>query len=382
MRVITLRQKKLSGQNAMKTHNNQRILFLDGLRGIAILMVVLYHTYSSAWQELMPFYQPTFDFPLIKFGDLGVPLFFIISGFVIVMTLEKCQSLSDFMFKRWLRLFPAMLIATLLILITAPLFTARPLGDVKLIDSLPGLTFISHFFYKNVIGPEVSVLENGFWSLFVEVKFYLLAGWLYFLIGQKRMIIALTVMFFSFVAFGLVQSRLSPETLVVMIEVMDCLDYQYYGWFVAGALFYRYYNSKHVMTLIAAVLMALLSARTWGGLMSQTMLAFIVIIGIFSGAMVSEKLQKILSNKVLTFVGFISYPLYLIHENMTISTIVQLHDQFASINVYVLSILPLTACVLISWLIAQYAEPAMRSTLKNLFTPKARITRPIGFITT
>lgn len=366
----------------MKTHNNQRIQFLDGLRGIAILMVVLYHTYSSAWQELVPFYQSTFNFPLIKFGDLGVPLFFIISGFVIVMTLEKCKSLSDFMFKRWLRLFPAMLIATLLILITAPLFTARPLGEVNFIDSLPGLTFISHFFYKTVIGSEVSVLENGFWSLFVEVKFYLLAGWLYFLIGQKRMIIALAIMFFSFVAFGLIQSRLSPETAVVMMEVMDCLDYQYYGWFAAGALFYRYYNSKHAMTLIAAVLMALLSARTWGGLMSQTMLVFIVIIGIFAGAMVSEKLQKILSNKVLTFVGFISYPLYLIHENMMISSIVQLHEQFASVNVYVLSMLPLVICVLVSWLIAQYAEPAIRSTLKDLFSSKAKMTQPVSFITT
>ncbi len=366
----------------MKTHDNQRIQFLDGLRGIAILMVVLYHTYSSAWQELVPFYQPTFDFPLIKFGDLGVPLFFIISGFVIVMTLEKCQSLSDFMFKRWLRLFPAMLIATLLILITAPLFTARPLGDVKLIDSLPGLTFISHFFYKTAIGPEVSVLENGFWSLFVEVQFYLLAGWLYFLIGQKRMIMVLSAMFFSFVGFGLIQSHLSPETTAVVVKMMNCLDYQYYGWFASGALFYRYYNSKHIMTLIAAVLMALLAARTWGGFMSQTMLAFAVIISIFAGAVVSEKLQNILSNKILTFVGFISYPLYLIHENMTISSIVQLHEQFASVNVYVLSLLPLIACVLISWLIAKYAEPATRSTLKNLFAPKAKTTRPIGFIST
>lgn len=364
----------------MKTHDSQRIQFLDGLRGIAILMVVLYHTYSSNWKDFVPFYAPTFEFPLVKFGDLGVPLFFIISGFVIVMTLEKCKSLSDFMFKRWLRLFPAMLIATILILITSPLFTARPIGEVKLIDSLPGLTFISHYFFKTTIGPEISLLENGFWSLFVEVKFYLLAGWLYFLIGQKRMIVALAAMFFSFVAFGLIQSRLNPEIAGNIAAMLDCLDYEYYGWFAAGALFYRYHTSKNILTFVSAVLMALLSARTWGGLMSQTMLAFIVIIGIFSGAMVSKKIQNILSSKVLTFVGFISYPLYLIHECATVSTIVQLHEAFPSINVYALSLLPLSLCVLISWWIAQYAEPTLRATLKNLLSKQPSNSKPIGFI--
>lgn len=367
----------------MKTHDGQRIQFLDGLRGIAILLVVLYHTYSSYWGDLIPFYAPTFNFPLVKFGDLGVPLFFIISGFVIVMTLEKCQSLSEFMFKRWLRLFPAMLIATALILITAPLFTARPLGEVKLIDSLPGLTFISHFFYKTVIGPEVSVLENGFWSLFVEVKFYLLAGWMYFLIGQKRMIIALAVMFLTYMGFGLVQTRLNPEIATTVAAMLDALDYKYYGWFAAGALFYRYFVSKDKITFIAAILMALLSARTWGGLMSQTMIAFIVIIAVFAGAMVSVRVQKILSNKILTFTGFISYPLYLIHENATISTIVQLHEQFAWVNVYVLSLLPLVMCVLISWWIATYAEPFVRTLMKKTFSRnQATPARRIGFITT
>jgi peptidoglycan/LPS O-acetylase OafA/YrhL len=366
----------------MKTHENQRIQFLDGLRGIAILLVVIYHTYSNAWKDMLPFYAPTFEFPPVKFGDLGVPLFFIISGFVIVMTLEKCRSLSEFMFKRWLRLFPAMLIATILILVTAPVFTARPLGDVKLLDSLPGLTFISHFFYKTVIGPEVSVLENGFWSLFVEVKFYLLAGWLYFLIGQKRMIMALSAMFMSYVMFGFIKPQLTPELAGMIAATLDCLDYEYYGWFAAGALFYRFYNSKDLFTFIAAVFLALLSARTWGGLMSQTMLAFMVLIAIFSGAMLSENIQKLLSNKVLTFFGFISYPLYLIHECATISTIVQLHEQFSQVNVYVLSIVPLAACIFISWWMAADAEPMLRNVLKKMFSHKFTKTRNNGFVNT
>jgi peptidoglycan/LPS O-acetylase OafA/YrhL len=83
-----------------------------------------------------------------------------------------------------------------------------------------------------------------------------------------------------------------------------------------------------LITFLAAIGIAMISARSWGGFLSPTMLAFVVIIGIFAGAMVSTKCQRILSNKLLTFTGFISYPLYLIHENATISSIVQLHGQF------------------------------------------------------
>ena len=57
------------------------------------------------------------------------------------MTLEKCDSFGDFIYRRWLRLFPAMLIASIIILATAPFLTARPAGQPVLLDTLPGILF-------------------------------------------------------------------------------------------------------------------------------------------------------------------------------------------------------------------------------------------------
>lgn len=350
----------------MQIKGIERIDFLDGLRGIAILLVVLYHTYSNAWKDLVPFFAPSFEFPLVKFGDLGVPLFFLISGFVITMSLERCQSFSEFILKRWLRLFPAMLIATILILLTANLFSFRPLGEVRLISAVSGLTFISSTFFDWIFNKDQGMLEGGFWSLFVEVKFYIVAGLIYFKFGQKKMIHALLAMFFCYTVFDVLKTQFNQELLANLYTILNWLDFKYCGWFASGALFYRFFMYKHKASFAIALFVALLSARNWGGLMSSTMVAFVVIIGIFACSMFSRHLQGMLSNKLLTFFGYISYPLYLIHENATISMIVQLHQAYEDINVYVLSLIPLTMMVIIAWIMAKYLEPEFKRWLKNL----------------
>jgi len=53
------------------------------------------------------------EFSCYKFGFFGVQLFFMISGFVILMSLEKTEGFFHFIYKRWIRLFPALLIASL-----------------------------------------------------------------------------------------------------------------------------------------------------------------------------------------------------------------------------------------------------------------------------
>ena len=90
-------------------HAAHRIAFLDGLRGIAILLVVFYHAYTR-WSDIVPYGARYAHFPVAQLGWLGVELFFMISGFVIYMTLEKCRSFGEFLYRRWLRLFPAMLL--------------------------------------------------------------------------------------------------------------------------------------------------------------------------------------------------------------------------------------------------------------------------------
>ena len=74
-----------------------RINYLDGHRGIAILLVIMFHAYSR-WSHLIVYDNDLSQFPVFQYGYLGVQLFFMISGFVILMTLEKCNNILSFIY--------------------------------------------------------------------------------------------------------------------------------------------------------------------------------------------------------------------------------------------------------------------------------------------
>lgn len=340
-----------------------RLIFIDGLRGIAILLVVFYHAFSYRWASYLPYGNAYNDIKLFHFGDYGVKLFFMISGFVITMTLEKCANFWDFMFKRWLRLFPAMLIASIVILATAPLLTARPYGPPALIDIIPGITFIEPEFYRSVFGYYQTILEGSFWSLFVEMKFYIVAGLLYFSFGTKKMIAIITMMFLITLIFEFT-SPLLPKNLASQLNLfLKYLNWGYYGWFAAGALFHQYYTTKNWHYWIAAVFIALLAARCLGGFATVSMVVATMIVLLMALAMVNKTLQKILSARWLILIGFVSYPLYLLHENAMISMINQLYSTGYSIPAYLLSIIALLPIFFIAWIISKFAEPLLRRSI-------------------
>ncbi len=357
----------LSNQNNPQK-SSTRLFFLDGLRGIAILLVLFFHAYSNDWVDALPYRDQYDHITLFHFGRYGVQLFFIISGFVIAMTLEKCKSFWDFMVRRWLRLFPAMLVGSVIVLITAPLFTARPFGTPHLQDLLPGLTFIEPEFFR-LFFPQ-KILEGSFWTLFVEMKFYILAGFLYFTIGPKKMIAVLVAMFFSSIVLEFASPHLSAAVSDQLHTLYHYLNWAHYGWFAAGALFYQYYVNKEMRYWYAALVVALIAARCLGGLPTKSMIYASVIVFTFAFSMINPTVQKVLSNKFLVFVGFISYPLYLVHENATVSMINQIHDAYPTVPSYLLPILPTIAVTIVAWLIAKFLEPITRKLIKQLLSYK------------
>lgn len=78
-----------------------RIKELDVFRGFAALAVVLYH-YTTMYNKMCNV-SSSWELP---YGWLGVPVFFILSGFVIYLTVDKSKSAIDFLKKRFIRLYP------------------------------------------------------------------------------------------------------------------------------------------------------------------------------------------------------------------------------------------------------------------------------------
>ena len=196
-------------------------------------MVIFFHAFAR-WEDLMPYQNQFNGFHLFKYGKFGVQLFFIISGFVILMTLENCHSFSDFIYRRWLRLFPAMLICTIFIFFTAAYFPYRPSGQPNIGQLIPGLLFLDPEIIKLMFNQEYMAIEGSFWSLFVEVKFYIIAGVLFFYLGKKRMILSVALLFLMSTAHvKLGQITVVPEYIDTIIK---SLSIEHFGWFAAGAI--------------------------------------------------------------------------------------------------------------------------------------------------
>lgn len=153
---------------------------LDGLRGLAILLVVIYHNFGF----LHYFF----------FGWLGVDLFFVLSGFLITDILLKTVNhpyyLRNFYMRRVLRIFPLYYLSLLLFLIILPAFIRH--FDVRYYqeNQLWLWTYLQNWLYifKN---PGNSNALNHYWSLAVEEQFYLVWPLVILLLKKHQRLLAL-----------------------------------------------------------------------------------------------------------------------------------------------------------------------------------------------
>jgi peptidoglycan/LPS O-acetylase OafA/YrhL len=148
-----------------------RITFLDGLRGLAAIFVVAHHMSMAVVEELNRS-ADHFVHGLIAYGAVGVDIFFILSGFVIAMTLDRQQVTGRyaacFMVRRSLRLDPPYL-CTLAIII-AITYASIAMGSQLATPTLPQL--LAHVFYlQNILGYHDLNPVN--WTLCLEIQFYL-----------------------------------------------------------------------------------------------------------------------------------------------------------------------------------------------------------------
>lgn len=341
-----------------------RIKHLDGMRGLAILLVIGYHAYTR-WPGLLDYVAITENFPLFAFGYLGVPLFFMISGFVIFMTLDKSKGLVNFLLKRWLRLFPAMLIVSLTIYFTAGFFIEGPLGMPSPKNFIPGMLFISPELLKYITGEHISALEGSFWSLYVEAAFYIFIGTVYFTFGRKYCLPSLLLPMLL-VAGASVIKRLGYPGVADFVGVFGFI---HYSWFMIGCLLYERINGRDARYHYGLVAVAILINFAWYFKNSGpwVMIPLVLAIVLFTASFYLTSIQRVLSCKLLTAIGFSSYALYLIHENIMISSLIKLDALIPSD--YVMLVMPVVvvfAIYQVAWLITKYAEPALRKILTNV----------------
>ncbi|MFC8798314.1 acyltransferase family protein [Promicromonospora sp. NPDC057138] len=155
-----------TGDPARKTSG--RLVAMDGLRFTAAAAVLLYHFTATSSATSYWGTDPVQAFPLLnevtRYGWLGVELFFMISGFVILLSADG-RGIAGFVASRVGRLFPAYWAC---IVLTAGLQQVWSGGRrTTLTETLVNLTMVQDLF-------QVTGVQVVFWTLLVELKFYLL----------------------------------------------------------------------------------------------------------------------------------------------------------------------------------------------------------------
>jgi exopolysaccharide production protein ExoZ len=148
-------------------HSAAQLHYIQSLRFLAATAVVIYHTLGTGHHYVVD--QESKFFSLFAYGDHGVDLFFVISGFIIYYSTHRtAMSSTSFMLRRIERIVPMYWFATLGIVALSILFPAAFkstawLGSLEVIKSMLFITFS---------GGKFPVIYVG-WSLEFEMFFYL-----------------------------------------------------------------------------------------------------------------------------------------------------------------------------------------------------------------
>lgn len=302
---------------------NNRIEVLDSFRGIAILMVIFFH-YFSRWTTLYP-YQGRYDF--FTHGKFGVHFFFMISGFVILFTLEKTKSLTQFWFNRFVRLLPAMFFASIITYLFFTLFDTEFLFPTShyLKNVLVSLTFIQPDLLSSLTRYTIQLdyISASYWSLWVEIQFYVLASFFYFFFQKKFYfyfyVMAVLLMISSFLLSQIDSHNhivLKIKSLKSIFTLFDAMPF-----FCLGAIFYTFHenNQKRIKNslwqqcvfLFFTTFLILTNYHDFKKLFLIAIFTSLFLMMIYAPVRIS-----FLNNKVLNSIGVSSYFLYLIHENI------------------------------------------------------------------
>lgn len=286
--------------------------FLDGLRAFSILWVIFHH---------MPIPLPGYLESFRVRGDLGVEIFFMISGFVVIQSLFSSTSIKNFYLKRIFRIIPPYFL-TLTTLTLIALFIDPTLRQK--LHSIKNIWLSFPLFYYNyaahsTLGSVPGSL-NIFWSLCFEEQFYLILGLTYLLFtnyfSRALLSIVLCTLFLRYYA-TLANPFFDLQTLQFQSHLrLDAI--------LIGTLCYIHMPLlenilKKISLLILVILFIFLSySHFQNGPFVQSLIYTFIPITIAAIVLKLKNensfLKGILEHRFLLLIGVCSYEIYLTHE--------------------------------------------------------------------
>lgn len=296
---------------------SQRYLELDALRFLAAVSVVAFHFLFRASTTDPQLADTGFADPggVFRYGYLGVELFFVTSGFVILSSVWR-KSPSAFVASRIGRLYPAFWVACTLTAVVVTVADHSGL-EVTFGQWLVNLTMVSEEF-------DVRFVDGVYWTLVIELKFYLLVFGLCLVgVTSDRVLV-----------FGLGWLGVSAVEQVTPLpaSLVTWLQPDWAPYFVAGMVFALVAREGWTKRYAGALLLAggltvYRSVKYAGGLtekydihFSPAVVATVAVVILVAFAAIASGAGRLLGDRpwlrAAAWLGGLTYPLYLLHENI------------------------------------------------------------------
>lgn len=333
----------------------ERLQELDALRGIAALLVVCFH------------YTMTREITNHGWilGITGVDLFFIISGFVIFMSVHDNSSPQSFIKRRFFRLFPVYwtVVTFTAILIVFNFTNDTSVSELTVLRYLANLTMAQQYF-------EVESLDGPYWTMLVELQFYVIIAFAVWMKKLKFVLVIGSGIIGLLLINELVIQPVSPTMFGWLFfkaeQLLPILGH--FPFFFAGILFYKIYKKEANWLIFGGVaicfITALLIFQSIGTSryfidLPQYMFMTCLYFGVFI-LFIKNHLSFIV-NPITLFLGRISYALYLIHQFLGIHLIIPYLEKEYHIHYTQGIIISIAVAFFLSFLITKYIEePSIR----------------------
>lgn len=291
--------------------NHGRLVSLDALRGLAALSVVAYH-YLSRYDELYA-EGDRGRLPGWPYGYYGVHLFFIISGFVIFMTVDRSKRIRDFALSRFLRLYPLYWGCVVLTWTITQLFGPEDRATGV------GTMLVNLTMFQSWVG--VDYVDGVYWTLTAEMTFYILVaiGMATGCLAGRRLILSLAGWMLISLALRSGQAAVIPGHEYLQVH----LGATYSHLFVAGICFYIGRRDGHNLWTVTGLGAALAIAFVGGGVREGLIVGGLFVL--FAAALGGWLLP--LAWRPLQALGLVSYALYLIHQNIGYAALYWLEER-------------------------------------------------------
>ena len=340
-------------------NENYRFYEIDLLRFIAALSVVFFHyTFRGYAADDMSVLSFPYMGEISRYGYFGFHLFFMISGYVILLSAFKKTS-SEFIIARMVRLYPAYWFS-----VTLTFFTILIIGGSRYNADWPqylvNLTMIHGY-----IG--VHSIDGVYWTLMLELKFYFLI----FLLILFNQIVNIK----HFLTLWLVLTLIIPHVDIKYIDFF--LFPEWSSYFIAGACFYMIYKeglcAQKILLIAGTYLLAIYNEIAHHSAMNEHynivlnhfVVVFIISLFYIILMMISLKKTKFLNKQKFIVLGVLTYPLYLIHQNIGFMLFNLLNEYM---NKYVILAAVTTSTMFTAYLIHIYIEKKYSRVFNKILT--------------